>query len=501
MYLDMGSILTRTAARRADRTFLITRNERLSYGEVRDRAETFGLGLLDRGFVPGDRLTITMRNRPEYVVALFGAALVGVTPVPVNRRYGWGDIRHVVADTGSKAVLVDSGSPHLGAAAEDGLGVRWIVVGADPVGLANAESFDRVRPARGGRALPDLVRDDETEGAIHYTSGTTARPKGVVRSHLSNAAMALGANAACGFTADDVWSLMLPMHSSGIYGFVLGAVLNGAPCVLADFDAASLGETVEAERTTMLSMGPTMYQSAAASLRRHDLSSVRTALAGGMPISPAIARAMSEILPVPMLGSYGMTEATMITFSTPEVHASGRVTSNGFPTALTAVRVVDDAGADVPAGGEGEVLLRGAVSFTEYLGLPERTAGTLRDGWVWTGDRGRLDPDGALTVSGRNSDMIISGNENVFPPEVEDTIAQLPGVEQVAVVGVDSIEWGQEVRAFVVRSDQAVDEERVKDYCRLHLARYKVPKRVRFLDDLPKDPIGKIQRRALAEEG
>jgi acyl-CoA synthetase (AMP-forming)/AMP-acid ligase II len=243
-------------------------------------------------------------------------------------------------------------------------------------------------------------------------------------------------------------------------------------------------------------MGPTMYYGAARSLAAGDTRSVRHAVWGGMPPNNRATRALESVLPVPILGAFGMTEATSISYSTPEIYASGRIASCGYPISSMAFRVIGPDGEPLGPGRPGELQVRGAAGFTEYLNQPEQTAATLRDGWIHTGDGGWLDEDGALTVTGRISGMIISGNENIWPEEIETVIADMPGIEQVAVVGIPSDRWGQEVCAYVV-ADPGVTPRAVQEYCRPHIARYKVPKRVVLIDDLPKDPQGKVQKKLL----
>ncbi|WP_433622206.1 class I adenylate-forming enzyme family protein [Nocardia sp. CA-120079] len=496
MFYDIGSILTRSVDKFGSRPMLSWHGRTMTYNEVYEQATRFGSGLLARGLAPGSRLMLSMRNSPEYVIAIFGASLVDITPVPVNRRYALRDIRHIVNDTAAPAALIDVDGPFADLVDDEALNVDWIMAGERG---SNKSTFEDVLRAGASTQLPQLFLPDEAESAIHFTSGTTSLPKGVIRSHVSNASMALGCNEANRVDGDTTWLVALPMHSSGVHGFILGALMVGGRFVLCDYDESTLGQVIDEYQITHAAMGPTMYRAAATSLRKANLSTLRRALSGGMTNSEATLRYMEDVLPVPVLGSFGMTEATMVTFSTDEVYASGRVGSSGYPTSMMQVRVVDPSGNDRPPGEFGQLLLRGATCFTEYLNLPGRTAETLIDGWLHTGDRAYLDVDGAVTVSGRLGEMIVSGNENISPAEVEETIARLVGVQDVAVVGVPSEKWGREVRAFVVAEDAGVTEAAVQEFCRQHIARYKVPKRVVFIDELPKDNLGKVQRRKLTE--
>lgn len=493
-YMDLGSILRRAASNHPSRPMLHWRDTTWTFARVFDQASAFAEELSAREVVPGERVVLCLRNRPEYVVALFGCALAGAVPVPTNYRFSAADIRHVLADTGARFGVIDEATA--GYRLVDDPAGHWIVAGdaLTPSG-GRWSRFDRFHGSTGGGRLPELIDDDEP-GAVHYTSGSTAKPKGVVRSHGSNAAIALGSLERLPMRRGDVWGLLLPMHSAGIYGVLLAAVMAGNPVVVADYDADSVGHLVERHRVTHLAMGPTMYYGAARSLAAADTRSVRYAVWGGMPPNNRATRALEPVLPVPVLGAFGMTEATSISYSTPEIYASGRIASSGYPISSMAFTVIGPDGEPLGPGQPGELLVRGAAGFTEYLNQPRLTAEVLRDGWIHTGDRGWLDGDGALTVTGRLSGMIISGNENISPEEIETVIAEMPGVEQVAVVGRPSDRWGQEVCAFVV-ADHRATPSGVQEYCRGHLARYKVPKRVFLIDDLPKDPQGKVQKKLL----
>lgn len=209
---------------------------------------------------------------------------------------------------------------------------------------------------------------------------------------------------------------------------------------------------------------------------------------------------LAEWLPVPCLGSYGLTEATCISYSTPTIYNSGRTDSSGYPIDLMSVRIADVEGKDVSFGEYGEVFLCGSVVMDGYWNQPELTSETIVDGWLRTGDLGRLDDDGALTVIDRVKDMIITGGENVYPGEVESIISTLPGVSMTAVVGLPDEVWGQVVCACIVRSDSQLSRQNIINHCERNLAGYKKPRRIVFLDSLPTNALGKIVKHELVSQ-
>lgn len=496
-WIDMGSALERSAARHGDRIMLSDVHGDVTYAEAYDRAAELAGRLLATGIAPGDRVVTVMRNSADYVLLLFACSLARIVACPINRRYSSQEIGHAVADTRARAIFSDPltvadcltipGPPDL----------LRVVVGVEsgssaPGWLPDADL------ARGDFVPSSTPPDDDEVHTIHYTSGSTSRPKGVVRSHGANAAIALGSLEAHPVLPGDTWLVALPMHSAGIYAAMFAPVVAGGRIFVTDYAADATGPLMERERITHLTMGPTMWYAARESLARSDVTALRHAMWGGMAVPEGTIRAIADVLPVPPLSAYGMTESTSMCYSTPEVYESGRILSSGFPISTMDIRVLAPDGTRCGPAEVGEVVVRGPHVFTRYLNAPEATAEALRDGWLHTGDRGWTDADGALTVTGRISGVIISGNENVYPEEVEGAISDIPGVEQVSVIGVPNERWGQEICAYVVAP--GVSAERIQAGCRSTLSRFKVPKRVFMVGELPKDPQGKVQRAVLVRE-
>jgi acyl-CoA synthetase (AMP-forming)/AMP-acid ligase II len=494
-HVDLGSCLLRAASKYGPRPFVVTLTGSRSYDEVADRSLRFASGLAAIGLAPGDRVGVVLHNIGEYVEILFGASLAGVVVVPINRRLGAKEVHAILQGANAKALVTEPHFRELTELLADQSGVQVVHVG---VGSATAVSYESLLST--GPIDPVPVRDEDLH-SIYFTSGTTSVQKGVLRSHGSNFAMAIGGSVGTPFEANDAALYAIPMHSAGFYALGLAAMLAGARLALVpDFDEAELLAIIARERVTHLTLVPTMWEmllnSTAAATS--DVSSIRHPLWGGMPLLPVTADRLEDWLPTPCVGTYGLTEATCSTYSNEQIYRSGRRDSSGVPAATMEVQVLDELGERRPPGEYGEVVLRGTIVMDGYLNLPDLTAQTLIDGWLHTGDYGRVDEDGALTVVSRKKDMIISGGENIYPLELESSIATIPGVTEVAVVGVPDPLWGQSVQAFVV-GDPSLRAEDVIEHCMEHHAAFKKPRRVVFVDELPKNALGKVLKNELVD--
>jgi acyl-CoA synthetase (AMP-forming)/AMP-acid ligase II len=452
------------------------------------RTAAVAAGLRD-GLAPGDRVAILMRNRPEYLEALYGVWHAGLVAVPVNARLHRDEVAYILGHSGSKLVLTDE--EHAGDVGD----VRSIV--------APGPQWDGMT---GTAPLTDRRPDDPAW--LFYTSGTTGRPKGATLTHrnLLMASLSYFADIDQVMPGDCILHAAPLSHGSGLYG--LPHVARGALSVVPHSGGADAGEIAALlRRWPGLSMfaAPTMVRRLAGELAGADLADLKTIVYGGAPMYLADLEVALDVFGPRLAQIYGQGETPMtITGLSTADHADTghprwreRMQSVGFPRTDVEVRVVDDEDRELPAGEVGEVVVRGDVVMAGYHDNPDATAETLRGGWLHTGDLGSFDADGYLTLRDRSKDLIISGGMNIYPREVEEALLRHPGVRAAAVVGRPDPEWGEAVVAFVVGDAPVAELDRT---CLRSIARYKRPKDYRFVDALPTNNYGKVVKRELRDQ-
>ena len=481
----------------------------LSFAQWDDRASRLAAALHGLGLAKGDRVGILAYNCVEWMEIYVALARAGLVAVPLNFRLVTPEIEYILEHCEARAVIVqdallDRVEPLRGRlAAAAG---RFIHFGGDvlPEGWAGYEALIGAALARAPQ-VPVLPSDP---WAFMYTSGTTGRPKGAVRSHAGSALIALATALDMGFSREDRALLVMPMcHANSLY-FSFTFTYLGAAVVIDDrrsFDPEALLATFERERISFTSLVPTHYVTVLAlpeNVRaKYDMSSVRRLM-----ISSAPARrdtklaAMAYFRNAGLYELYGSTEAGWVTLLRPheQLDKLGSVGREWVGTGP--VRILDGEGNEVPDGEVGELHSRTPFVFDGYWKDPQKTAEAFRGAWCSVGDMAYRDAEGYIHLVDRKSNMIISGGENIYPSEVEAVLAAHPAVREVAVIGVPDEKWGESVRAVVVCHDgRDVREEALIQWCRERLAGYKRPKQVVFVgeSDLPRTATGKIQHRIL----
>jgi malonyl-CoA/methylmalonyl-CoA synthetase len=446
--------------------------------ELDARSRAVAGRLARAGLVPGDRVLTSAATSADLVVAHVGALRAGMVVVPMNTAYREREVAHIVRDARPALALVDDparASWIQNAAGDADASVR--VVGPD-VGLPDGDAPVLDAAATGDGAL------------LGYTSGTTGAPKGALLSHGNLLASARALTLAWRWTADDRLVLALPLfHGHGLCVGLHGTLLAGASAVLQPrFDVDKVADAIGEHASTLFFGVPTMYARFAASPRVVDLGRLRLAVSGSAPLAAALHEAIAEASGVRVLERYGLTETLMNT-SNP-YDGERRPGAVGPPLPCVDVRLAPE---------NDEILVQGPNVFAGYWERPEanRDAFTA-EGWFRTGDVGAWDDDGYLRIVGRCKELIISGGFNVYPREVEDVLLGFPGVTEVAVVGTPSDEWGETVTAVVV-ADAPCDEAALIAFAAERLAPYKRPRIVRFVDQLPRNALGKVLRGELVE--
>ncbi|WP_040796883.1 FadD3 family acyl-CoA ligase [Nocardia higoensis] len=459
-----------TADRFGDAEAVVDGDLRLSYVELVDRVRRAAGAFAESGVGKGDRVAIWAPNSAEWIIAAFGLLTAGGVLVPVNSRFKPAEAADVITRSRAKAVLVQQGFLGMDHSAPDGIPV--IDLKSDF--LSGGEPFER---QVSGDDIADII----------FTSGTTGRSKGVMMNHRQSLRMYAEWCDLADLRRGDRYLIVNPFfHTFGYRAGLIASLIRGATILpLPVFDVDRVLELVAKEKITMLPGPPTLYHSLLEAGPGHDLSSLRAAVTGAADIPVELIRRVREELPFEtIMTGYGLTEAGTATASRPGDTFEQIATTVGTPCDGLEVRIADD----------GEVLVRGYSVMQGYLDDPEATAATIDpDGWLRTGDLGELDPDGRLRILGRKKDMFIVGGFNAYPAEIEGYLLEHPAVEQVAVIGVPDERLGQVGRAYVV-SNTTVREEDLLAWAKQRMAGYKVPRSVRFLDRLPLNATGKVQK-------
>jgi fatty-acyl-CoA synthase len=460
----------------------------MTYAQLADRADDVSGLLSSRGIGRGDSVAYIGENSPEFLAALFGCAQLGAVFVPVNTRLAPPEILHILADCRARVLIRDPEFAERTSPLVSAVGIAHV--------LETSDLTDGTRDAA-VYTLVDAASDDPA--AVIYTSGTTGRAKGAVLTHQNLTWVALNCLVDYDIVSSDVALMISPLfHVASLGMGALPVILKGGTIVLEKgFDPGRALRLIAQHGVTMLSGVPTTYQLMAdhPDWERTDLSTLTKLTCGGSAVPTRILNAYEE-RGLHFSQGYGMTETSPGATSLSPSMTRAKQGSVGLPHFFTDVRIARTDDANAETGTVGEIEITGPNVFPGYLNLPEATASAFTtDGWFRSGDLGYLDADGYLYISDRLKDMIISGGENVYPAEVENLIADMPGVTGVAVIGMPDDQWGEVPWAVVtVRDGAAVDTDSVRGFLDGRLARYKLPKKVIVVAELPRTASGKVRK-------
>lgn len=486
---------------------------RLTWEKVNERTNRLAHAMLDLGLKKGDRAAMISENRHECVEFLFAAAKTGVIGFFLNYRFTPESLSDIINDSQPRLVITqDKYLPSLNKMTSKAGSIDHVVVIGEGDGYENLiASYDPGEPR--------IEVNEYDTYLLQYTTGSTGMPKGVELTHKNVLANATNRFFFGRQPEDCVYMSPGSFFAIGSLGHVFCALYIGATLVIPPFSGQNFVETIEREKVTYTYLNPTTFSLVKdfieSSERRYDLSSMtHLAIGGGQPCTADQAREILDYFQIPYGNSskaYGQSEIfSAATFLLPSVLGEAlksgasekereKAESIGKPMGNTEVRVVDDDGHDVPPRTEGEILLKGDGLMKGYWQRPELTAQVVRDGWYYTRDMGYYDEDGYIYFTDRKDFLIKSGGLFVSPMEVEKVILQHPAVEDVAVIGPLDKKWGQRVEALIqLKQGVSTDEEEIKNLCREHLARFKVPKSIMFVEKIPRESVyGKINRKEL----
>ncbi|MBB4660441.1 long-chain-fatty-acid--CoA ligase [Conexibacter arvalis] len=487
----LASWLARRASFDPERVAMTFGERSWTYAELQHEVEAFAAALVRLGVRPGDRVAFLDLNHPNYLLTLFATARLGAIFVPLNFRLTAPELQFALADSGACVLVYAEPFAEAVEQIRDEIPCRAFVRTPDDEAGELATALVESGPPQEERFVD---RDDVA--LIMYTSGTTGRPKGAMITHDNLLASIHGFSLTFDTRADDRTLVVAPLfHIGGLNVTTLSAFLNGATVVLERrFDPDRVLRLLEERRITTMFAVPTMLVEMARrpGFATADLDALRLIVSGGAPVPvPLLEQYLARGIDV--CAGYGMTEAAPLITIVPPGRVLDKVGSVGLPSFFTEVTLVDDQGREVPTGTPGEFLVRGPNVMKGYWNRPDATAATLADGWLRTGDVGVRDEDGFYTVVDRKKDMIITGGENVYPAEVEACLVEHERIADAAVFGVPEPTWGEAVVAVVVaRDDAALTEEDVTAFMADRLARYKQPRRIVLVDELPRSPSGKV---------
>ncbi|MBE1530468.1 long-chain-fatty-acid--CoA ligase [Actinomadura algeriensis] len=483
--MNLAERLRAAAGRLGGRTALTLDRERLGYRELELRSARTGALLRRRGIRPGDRVAVMLPNVPEFAVVYYGILRIGAVVVPLDPLLKRREIAAYLGDCGARLVIAWHAYAEAVEAGTDGTDYLFVV------------------PGEFGRLLRGVPPEDDVAGTsgddtavILYSAGTTGPTKGIELTHAN-----LGGNAATvarmhGLGVDDVVLGALPLYHAFGQTCALNATIHagGRLTLLERFDAGRALEVIRRDGVTVFHGVPAMFIALLDHPAVSDMSILRSCVSGGAALPLDVLRAFEE-RGCPIIEGYGLSETSPLAASN-RSGAGRRPGSIGRPIHGVEMRVVGDDGRELPRGAIGELVVRGPNVMKGYWNDPEATAHAIRDGWLHTGDLGRADDDGVFYLVDRRRDVIIRGGYTVYPREVEEVLYEHPAVRQAAVVGVPHPEVGEEITAVVsLRGPATADELRA--FVRERVAAYKYPRRIRFLDELPVGPTGKILKRAL----
>ena len=475
---------------------------RLTYEQVGRRVFCLCSALKKLGIKKGERIAIIHENCHKFLETYFACAHLGAVLVPINIRLSPKDVSMIIEDSGASTVIIQKKFEDKLSSSSSDLRIIW------------SESDYEEILNKSDPEVPEIEIQDSDIAHLYYTSGTTGRPKGVILTHKNVKVHALGTIAELQLTDADNWIHAAPMfHLADAWATFSITWVGGKHVFVPVFDTESVLRLIHEEKITITNLIPTMLNMMVnhPNVDKYDYSSLRVLMSGGAPIAPELVQKIIKTFGCDYIQTYGMTETSpYLTLSilkehlkrlSPEEQLKYKA-KTGREFITVSLRVVDEEGRDVKKDGKqvGEIIVKGDTITPGYWNMPDETKKTIKNGWLYTGDLATIDEEGYVQIVDRKKDMIITGGENVYSTEVENVLYMHPAILEAAVIGVPDEHWGEAVKAVVVlKKGYSVSEKEIIEFCKKHLAHYKAPKSVDFVDSLPKTGSGKIYKKGLRE--
>ncbi len=500
MRINIGEFLTRRAILTPEREGLVCEEVRRTFGEINERANRLANAMKELGVSHGDRVGLLALNEPEFYELYFGLGKIGAMLVPINYRLAGPEIQFILSDCDAKVFIFGKEF------AEVVNSIRTDIP-AETLAAISDEPPEWATPyetllAGASDEEPAITGGDDDTLTILYTSGTTGRPKGAELTHNYYYWNSVQLSSTLGLDIGSTSLIALPLfHIGALAGPPWLIHCGGKSVLLRSLDPKRFLELIQEEKVTGFGSVPQLldFLKIVPDFEKYDWSSVRVILVYAAPVPVNLLKEYAAS-GIEARQLYGLTECNTATVLDAE-NALAKAGSCGRPFFHTEVRVVDLEGNDVKTGEKGEVLLRAPNVMKGYWNRPKDTAETIRDGWLHTGDIARMDEEGFLYIMDRKKDMIISGGENIYPAEIEDSLLNNPKIADVAVIGFTHEKWGEAVKAIVVvKEGETLTEEELIEWCQGKIGKFKIPKTVAFTDAIPRTPTGKILKRVLREQ-
>ena len=509
--MTVGELLSRNARKFPGKVAVVAEGgTSLSYKELNDRVNRLASFLVASGLEKGDRIGVLVHNCPQFIEIYFAAAKTGGIFCPYNNHLREAELQDIVNYSMPRFLFLDQDYGPAVAAIRPALTSVERYICLQDCDWPSTDNYEALL-GRASADEPDGRVTEDDAVSIFFTAGTTGKPKGAVRTHRHLMSTAAAGVIELRVDYDERVLVSFPMyHIAGEDNIVRHTFMAGAFYIKREggFNPGEVLRYISHERITRGQMVPTMVHSLLQvdNITQFDLNSLRLIIYSGAPMPVAMLQRALAVFPCGFAQLYGQTESgPLITVLKPEDHIldgsekkERRLASTGRAVVNYEMKIVDESDREKPEGEIGEIIVRSEAMMKEYWRAPEETARKLKNGWLHTGDLGRIDEDGYLYIVERKNDMIISGGVNIYPREIEEVLYRHPAVSEASVIGMPDEHWGETVKAVIVlnKGAQATEAE-IKEFCGLHLAGYKKPKTVDFWEELPKSTQGKILKKEI----